>query len=659
MTTVNLKPDGKVSAVGMTDNLTPHTKLSDGSTATTEGATGSSAAEAVLTLGTVAMPAGAVTKTVAISATAQAASGANLPGYLYAEIRKANNTTVLATMADSSFTSAVSWRAVATVAQPATLAQADVDGLLVYFRLNKRQAKPFAVVLAEISVNLVYVAAPTVAIGTITTALDTVTVPWTYSQADIDGGPQAQWQVRVFSAAQAAASGFDPAMSACLVETSGADSSIQAVLSGLPDGTNHVAYVRVAELINGVAHWSTWTSGTFTITLTRAEVASITPTAVPASNQVSLAITRDTGKDAWSSVKVQRLAGTNQVAAYSTLEAAIAGSFPAGFAGGVLSGAPSAGPAWSVQTGVAGHGQVQRVVVTNTTWSSVYLTMLGTATVNPGDIIDIFVDANSAAWNDNVIGLGCFWTAPNGGFGGWSDLFQPVSAGWRRYWTQLTVPAGVVTASPIVEVKNNTGAAGTSTTVDIDNIVMMVNAGGWKDVPWASITPVQANSVTIVDNLPPSDLNLEYRARAVKATGTNGAWLIATPGVFSYTATSWWLRDATTGQGVMVPWEPDGTPADVADVPVGAFDVLGRSAPVTVTDVPKLRGGSFRVECLTPAEADALIALARLGRQLVISQPIQTGPMMTIVPTSVRRERATTQIVGNRQYVTIEFARIG
>jgi hypothetical protein len=102
--------------------------------------------------------------------------------------------------------------------------------------------------------------------GTITSTA-TPEVQWTYTDPDA-ADPQAFYEVRVFTAAQYGAGGFDPATSTATWQSGIVESSEPGAFigEGLLSDT-YRAYVRVAKSINGDPFWSTWVFSQFTLTL--------------------------------------------------------------------------------------------------------------------------------------------------------------------------------------------------------------------------------------------------------------------------------------------------------------------------------------------------------------------------------------------------------
>lgn len=108
------------------------------------------------------------------------------------------------------------------------------------------------------------VTAPT---GTVTTTASP-DVEWTYTDPDATD-PQSYYEVRVFTAAQYGAGGFDPATSTATWESGQVSSSEAGAGIGalLLSGT-YRAYVRLAKAVNGQPFWSTWAFSQFVLTLT-------------------------------------------------------------------------------------------------------------------------------------------------------------------------------------------------------------------------------------------------------------------------------------------------------------------------------------------------------------------------------------------------------
>lgn len=658
MTLATLRPDGTVSSTGMGDP-TPHVEMADNSTGTTIDASGGSAAIALMTLGTVTLPAGAVTKSLTARTQARGIGG-TLPGRVHMKLQKADGT-VLVDYIDAGFaTASFVTRSSSVVA--VTLAQADVDGLRLWVHLNEKQANPYPVIMAEAYADLRYVTVPTIALDTVVTSLDTVTQSWSYSQTDVDGGAQAQWVARVFTAAQYGAGGFDPATSVATAELSGTGTTTSVTLSGVPDGTNHRIYVRAADIVNGGPLWSAWSNNTFTITTTRAQVSAVTATAVPADARVELVVSRDTGQDAWTGVEIERAA--------TLLDASLAG-FEATAVSGVAGGweAASSGVVLTptIQT-AAGRGNVQRLSYTGLDpgeWAYVR-----TASVLPlarigasgGDVVDVSMWASVAAGTfiaGTRPGFVCDWYA---GAALVSSTSQSTSGGgtaglYYQWSLPFAVPAGATGVKVSVGAYGGAAASNSAGQIDVD-AVTVTRVDGWNPVAGSEFA-ASGNSLTVSDRLVPPDQPQAWRARAFNAAGAAGVRVYV---VASLSGSNFGLRlrDAAspTTEWSTDGWEIDGFPDDSREIPSTSLDVIGRTDPVVVYDVPKYGTGRLKVECLTLADSDGLVALLD-GRSLMVLQPSVLGPSMLIHPTRWVRERGEGQIATERRYVTIDYQQVG
>jgi hypothetical protein len=122
----------------------------------------------------------------------------------------------------------------------------------------------------ELYVDVDIAAQPTVTVtaptGTITTSA-APDVTWTF--ADSDGETQSFYQIKVFSAAQYGAGGFDPATSAATWDSGEIGSGDQAgVVGQLLNAGTYRAYVRVAKSVNGAPFWSDYDYEGFVLSYT-------------------------------------------------------------------------------------------------------------------------------------------------------------------------------------------------------------------------------------------------------------------------------------------------------------------------------------------------------------------------------------------------------
>jgi len=122
----------------------------------------------------------------------------------------------------------------------------------------------------EVYVDVLTTAQPTVTVtapsGTITTT-SFPSVVWTY--ADTDGDPQSAYEIKIFDSTTYGASGFDEDTSTPSVETGIVASSNngQTLEADLANSTTYRAYVRVAQLANGVNYFSDWAYSQFALSV--------------------------------------------------------------------------------------------------------------------------------------------------------------------------------------------------------------------------------------------------------------------------------------------------------------------------------------------------------------------------------------------------------
>lgn len=148
----------------------------------------------------------------------------------------------------------------------------------------------------------VAVSAPT---GTITTTNKPLT-SWA-NTLDSDGGAQSRYEVKVYSAAQYGAGGFDPDTSTPTVSSgqlSGAATSWQMTAT-LPDDT-YRAYVRSGQTVNGTAHWSDWDYEGFVIDVAVPDAPALTVTGLDAHGCVQLDMSEQGSGPSTDAFELQR-----------------------------------------------------------------------------------------------------------------------------------------------------------------------------------------------------------------------------------------------------------------------------------------------------------------------------------------------------------------
>ena len=180
--------------------------------------------------------------------------------------------------------------------------QADVDG---YQMVVIAPGPAYGWNIHDVWADVDWLAAPaeptvSAPAGTITTT-NRPTATWTHNAPSA----QAAYQLKVFTAAQYSAGGFNPATSPATYDTgivAGAAASLD--LPTLPTSTTYRVYVRTAQLTNGDLQWSTtYGFSEFTVNVVAVSV-SLVATAVNAAGRIDLTATR-TASPVWQTIEWQ------------------------------------------------------------------------------------------------------------------------------------------------------------------------------------------------------------------------------------------------------------------------------------------------------------------------------------------------------------------
>jgi hypothetical protein len=137
----------------------------------------------------------------------------------------------------------------------------------------------------EVYVDLDINAQPVVSAVTAAGATTTTRPSWTFTYTDADGDPQTRWRVKVFSAAQYGAAGFDPGTSASTWDSGdqSGNSAAGTITTDLVNGVTYRFYARAAQDWpgpEGALWWSAWAaSSNFIIALQPPITPSIVATA--------------------------------------------------------------------------------------------------------------------------------------------------------------------------------------------------------------------------------------------------------------------------------------------------------------------------------------------------------------------------------------------
>lgn len=195
---------------------------------------------------------------------------------------------------------------VTTVMVNRSFTQAEIDALALVI---DRDTGPGEGNVYEAYVDLIYVEQP---VATVTAPTGTVTdtnrpaVAWT-NVLDGDGGPQTHYEVKVFSAAQYGAGGFDPATSITADGTGivASPATGQQIATVLADGT-YRAYVRTAQTVNGTQHWSAWDYEGFVVDVDRPATPTLTLSTESVAGRIAVALEEVTGDATTDDFEVER-----------------------------------------------------------------------------------------------------------------------------------------------------------------------------------------------------------------------------------------------------------------------------------------------------------------------------------------------------------------
>ena len=188
--------------------------------------------------------------------------------------------------------------------------QTKVDDLVVRF-IDYGAGADRAEIL-EAYVDVVTTSKPTLTVTApsgVQTDTSFPTVTWTY--ADTDNEPQTAFHVKVFTAAQYDASGFDPETSTATVDSEEIISSDPGYTLGedLANATTYRAYVKVAKTVNDVYFFSDWAFVAFSLSLDAPGVPILSASFSEAQRNVSLTIQGTTNVLTANEASIESTAG--------------------------------------------------------------------------------------------------------------------------------------------------------------------------------------------------------------------------------------------------------------------------------------------------------------------------------------------------------------
>lgn len=487
----------------------------------------------------------------------------------------------------------------------------------------------------EVKVEVVVNVQPTVTVDSPTgTVTDTSrpSIGWTY--ADADGDPQSVYEVRVFTAAQYGATGFDAATSTAVWESGLVSSTDPGVTPGtdLEDGLTHRAYVRAGHAIGLGTFLSAWAFSTFTVDyeappvpdlsaafsslLNRVSVTAVGHTNVLSVEDATLATTAGT----WTAIVGCSVARSTAFGSSGTSSLAVtatgAGTMSARTG---LYAIPTDGQSVAVRADLRPDGSA-RTVRMLLRWHNASGTLLSTST------------------GSNVSEVGVAWTTVT------ATGVPPAGA------TQVQVGVEVVSAASgeihyVDKVALHNGSTALWCPGGLyDAQTILVERSTDDGVTWETLDEVDGNVATqtaaVDDYAPERDQTNTYRARVIGRTGQSA---VASP--WSPSGAAWVPNDGLWW--IKAPGDPDlnvggarvlgGSPLQqTRDANVGVFRPLGRDRAVVVTGQVFGSDGSYDVLAVGETEWLALedLLLDYTG-DLIVQSPFGETRSIRVVSRSV------------------------
>jgi hypothetical protein len=299
MPTSTVRPNETLSGASLYTisggSATVHAALSDTNNATFVQKTGTGVASLVVGSGTISLTSSQIVRQVRARATVAGATAASKSNIYLGTIGSTGASSYGAALAATRgvlTATTVSGPWYGTTPDGELWSQAKIDAVRVQFVEYKNTSDRST--LYEVFVDIDVTTKPTVSVsgptGTITTTAKP-DVSWTYSDTDGDG--QTSYQIKVFTAAQYGAGGFDPSISSASYDSGEvANSDTTATVADyLAASGAHRAYVRVGKTINGVTFWSDWAFSAFTMSLTAPTTPTLSATYDSNLNRVALSMT--------------------------------------------------------------------------------------------------------------------------------------------------------------------------------------------------------------------------------------------------------------------------------------------------------------------------------------------------------------------------------
>jgi hypothetical protein len=348
MATATIRPDGTIYGGGsLTGGAgSTHATLSDDSDATYASKAAGSPADHV-TFATTTKPAGSMLYTIRPWMRLQAPSGTTKADFWASYGLGAVYGQTVTTAATTYYGPTV---------VVGDQSQAWIDALEMAYRTPSGSNTRFL----EAGIDLVFPEPPTCTVTAPSGAVvvSTFDMTWTHTPGT-DGGGQAAYHLKIFTAAQYGGSGFDPTTSSAHYDSGYVSSASGLQVGVLGAGTFRI-YVRTAQSIGGTPQWSAWDYNDFTVSLTTAEVLTVTAATNPSEASVEIIVDRDTGEDAWDHVELQRISFENLVGDYGQFESGT----NIGDGWTALTGGSPTSTSHSLETTGGWSGQFQRLSAT-------------------------------------------------------------------------------------------------------------------------------------------------------------------------------------------------------------------------------------------------------------------------------------------------------
>jgi hypothetical protein len=218
--------------------------------------------------------------------------------------------------------------------------QADIDGLHFILTALNSNSSIYTTRAHEAYIDVLYNERPTAVVtapaegGSVTTTTQP-TVTWTYADPEADA--QERYRVKVFSAAQYGAGGFDPETSTATWDSGDVFSAATSVVvaSPLVNGVTYRAYVKVGDVTPSgySAKWSTWDSNTFTIAVTPPGTPTVTAVAAAAGSTMGGTVTSGSIPAGGSGHRFELQRSVDGGASWQTVRGYTAKQFGAGTGG--------------------------------------------------------------------------------------------------------------------------------------------------------------------------------------------------------------------------------------------------------------------------------------------------------------------------------------